>query len=73
MPPMPLSEDAQTAVIIYWLTRPEVAERIRVPEKTLAQWASQGKGPKYARFGRHCRYRLSDLIAWENAQFGGAA
>jgi hypothetical protein len=67
----PSSEDAQTAVIIYWLTRPEVAERIRVPEKTLAQWASQRKGPKYSRFGRHCRYRLSDLIAWENAQSGG--
>jgi hypothetical protein len=54
-----------------WLTRPEVAKRIRVPEKTLAQWGSQRKGPKYARFGRHCRYRLSDVIAWENAQFGG--
>jgi excisionase family DNA binding protein len=58
---MPSSEDSQTEVIIYWLTRPEVAERLRVPEKTLAQWASQGKGPKYHRFGRHCRYRLSDL------------
>ena len=49
----------------YWLTRVEVSERLRVPEKTLAQWASQRKGPKYARFGRHCRYRLSDVIAWE--------
>ena len=58
----------------YWLTRREVAERLRVPEKPLAQWASQGKGPKYARFGRHCRYRLSDCMDWENAQHcGGAA
>ncbi|HRD11312.1 MAG TPA: helix-turn-helix domain-containing protein [Mycobacterium sp.] len=56
-----------------WLTRPEVGQRLRVPDKTLAQWASQGKGPKYARFGRHCRYRLSDVIAWENAQFRGDA
>ncbi len=55
------------------MTRPEVAERLRVPDKTLAQWASQGKGPKYARFGRHCRYRISDVIAWENAQFSGDA
>lgn len=54
-----------------WLTRAEVAERLRVPEKTLAQWASQRRGPKYARFGRHCRYRLSDVIAWENEQFSG--
>lgn len=50
-----------------WLTRVEVAERLRVPEKTLAQWAHRRVGPPYARFGRHCRYRLSDLIAWEDA------
>lgn len=54
-----------------WLTRPELAEREKLPVATLAQWASQGKGPRYARFGRHCRYRLSDVIAWENAQFSG--
>lgn len=61
---MPTSEDC-------WLTRSEVGERLRVPVKTLAQWASQGKGPKYARFGGHCRYKLSDCIAWENAQMVG--
>lgn len=66
MAPMPSSED-------YWLTRPEVGKRLRVPEKTLAQWASQKRGPKYSRFGRHCRYRLSDVIAWEHAQFSGGA
>lgn len=58
-----------------WLTRPEVAQRLRVPAKTLAVWASRGCGPRYALFGKHSRYRLSDLIAWEEAQFGtgGAA
>lgn len=55
----------------YWLTRVEVAERLKVPEKTLAQWASQRKGPPYRRFGRHTRYRLSDCISWENAQQPG--
>jgi hypothetical protein len=53
-----------------WLTRPEVAERWKLPPATLDQWASRGHGPKYALFGRHARYRLSDVIAWENAQFG---
>lgn len=61
---MPSSED-------YWLTRPEVGERLKVPPKTLAQWASQGKGPRYYVFGRHARYKLSDCIAWENEQFSG--
>lgn len=54
-----------------WLTRIEVAERLRVPPRTPGVWASRGIGPKYHRFGRHCRYRLSDVIAWENDQFSG--
>lgn len=54
-----------------WLTRPELAKREKLSVATLAQWASQGKGPRYARFGRYSRYRLSDVIAWENDQFGG--
>lgn len=53
-----------------WLTRQELADRQKIPKATLAQWGSQGCGPKYARFGRHVRYRLSDVIAWEDAQFG---
>ncbi|SKX65875.1 Helix-turn-helix domain [Mycobacteroides abscessus subsp. bolletii] len=57
-----------------WLTRPEVSERMKVPKKTLAQWASQSRGPKYYKFGGHVRYRLSDVIAWETSQLvGGAA
>jgi hypothetical protein len=27
--------------------------------------ASKGSGPRYAKFGRHVRYRLSDVIDWE--------
>lgn len=57
-----------------WLTRKELSGREKIPVQTLAQWASRGLGPKYALFGRHARYRLSDVIAWENAQFvGGVA
>lgn len=56
-----------------WLTRPEVAERLKIPTQTLAVWGSKRIGPPYAKFGRHCRYRLSEVVAWENAQFGGDA
>jgi Helix-turn-helix domain len=52
-----------------WLTRSEVADRFKLPPATLDQWACRGHGPKYALFGRHARYRLSDVIAWENEQF----
>lgn len=51
-----------------WLTRKQVAERYGIPEATLAQWASRRTGPRYARFGRHARYNLADLTAWEQAQ-----
>jgi hypothetical protein len=56
-----------------WLTRKEVSVREKIPVATLAEWASQGKGPRYALLGRHARYRLSDVMAWEEAQFGGDA
>lgn len=62
-----------TATADVWLTRKEVSNREQIPVATLAQWASQGKGPRYALFGRHARYRLSDVIDWENAQFGDGA
>lgn len=55
-----------------WLTRVEVAERLRVPVSTLEGWAVKGCGPRYARFGRHARYRLADIEAWEDEMVGGA-
>ena len=55
-----------------WITRQELAERYGLPVKTPAQWASKGTGPRYARFGRHVRYRLSDVVDWEAQQFAVA-
>ena len=55
-----------------WLTRPELATRWNVAMQTLAQWASQGRGPRYAKFGRHVRYALADVVAWEQDQFATA-
>jgi hypothetical protein len=60
-----------SAVDDPWLTRTQVASRLQLPPKTLAVWASQGKGPRYAVFGKHARYRLSDVMTWETAQFDG--
>lgn len=56
-----------------WLTRDELVARLRVPKSTAESWAVQKKGPRFAKFGRHVRYRLSDVIDWENAQIGGGA
>lgn len=60
------------SAVDVWLTRPQLAERLQISVKTLAQWATQGRGPRYARpGGGHVRYRLSDVEAWEATQFGG--
>lgn len=56
----------------YWLSRQEVADRFKVPSKTLAQWGTDKKGPRFAKIGRFARYKLSDVIDWENKQFGDA-
>ncbi len=52
-----------------WLTRGELADRWKLPLATLNQWATKKRGPRYGSFGRHARYRLSDVILWENEQF----
>ncbi|MFF0499743.1 helix-turn-helix domain-containing protein [Nocardia aobensis] len=54
-----------------WLTTDEVAARLKIPKKTLAVWASLGRGPRYVRMGRYRRYRVVDLVAWEQTQLEG--
>ncbi|MFQ6331678.1 helix-turn-helix domain-containing protein [Nocardia sp. CWNU-33] len=51
-----------------WLSTDDVAERLKIPKKTLTAWASTGRGPRFARMGRYRRYRLSDLLVWEQEQ-----
>ncbi|WP_406272294.1 helix-turn-helix domain-containing protein [Nocardia sp. NBC_00881] len=56
-----------------WLSTEELAARLKIPKKTLAVWASAGRGPRYARIGRYRRYRLSDLLLWEQDQLDKSA
>ena len=53
---------------VHWLSRRELADRLGLPVKTLAEWASKGTGPRYAKFGKHTRYKLGDVIEWENGR-----
>jgi len=49
------------------LTREQAAAYLSVAPKTLARWAAQSRGPRYARSGDRrgrCWYALSDLDAW---------
>lgn len=52
------------------LTRAEVADRLQIPVKTLARWASRGEGPPYMKVGRHTRYDVGELRRWLDDQRG---
>lgn len=53
------------------LDSPELAEMLKIPERTLDQWAYQGKGPAFIKTGRHRRYRERDIEAWLKANRRG--
>lgn len=52
-------------------TRKEVADVLRVPVRTLDQWAYLGTGPRYRKLGRHVRYDWADVDRWIAAQQSG--
>jgi hypothetical protein len=49
-------------------TPAEVAEFLRKPPKTLAEWRSRGLGPLYFKIGRDVRYAWADVHAWLRQQ-----
>lgn len=46
------------------LREKQAASFLGVAPKTLANWRSQGKGPKFCRLGRAIGYRQEDLEAF---------
>jgi excisionase family DNA binding protein len=56
----------ELAVADKHLTIQDLAERVGVPVATVYQWNTKGTAPRYLRIGRHVRYRLADVITWEN-------
>lgn len=51
------------------LTTGELAERLGggLSPETVKRWRRTGDGPKFIRVGRHVRYRLADVEAWEKS------
>lgn len=50
----------------------DLAEREGVPIKTVYDWNTKGTGPRFMKIGRHVRYKVADVIAWENSRYAGA-
>jgi excisionase family DNA binding protein len=44
-----------------FLKRQEAADFLNLKRSTLEAWATRGGGPIYRKFGRACRYKISDL------------
>jgi predicted DNA-binding transcriptional regulator AlpA len=50
------------------LSPEDLAEREGVPLETVYGWNKKRTGPAFMKIGRHCRYRLADVIAWEKSR-----
>lgn len=46
----------------------QLADYLDVPVATTHQWASQGRGPRFYKVGRHRRYREADVRQWLEQQ-----
>jgi excisionase family DNA binding protein len=46
------------------LTPDQAGEFLQIPPETLRRWRGLGTGPKFAKVGRHVRYREAELIRW---------
>lgn len=53
------------------LRKRELAERWKISTRTLERWQAEGYGPRWLLLGGSVRYRLSDVIAYEDAQSQG--
>jgi len=59
---------SQVAALSQNLTTPEAATFLGVKPSTLEQWRWSGRGPRFVKLGRACRYRLADLEEYMEAR-----
>ena len=54
----------QSVVLPIFLTQREVADLLRLPERTLEDWRQTRQGPPYEKLGCHIRYEQAELLTW---------
>lgn len=50
----------------------EAAAFLSKPPRTLENWRQRGYGPRYVKAGRSVRYRLADILAWQEHSLKGS-
>ena len=50
------------------LTQTDLAQRWDISGRTLERWRWLGQGPLFVKIGGHVRYRLEDILAYEEQQ-----
>jgi predicted DNA-binding transcriptional regulator AlpA len=50
------------------LSPADLAAREGVPLETVYGWNKTRTGPPFMKVGRHVRYRVADVIAWEKSR-----
>lgn len=61
--------DGSLVVAEKHLSIRELAEREGVPTATIYRWNADGNAPRRLMVGRHVRYRLADVLAWEESRY----
>lgn len=52
-----------------FLSPEDLAGRYGVSLETVYGWNKTKSGPRYMKIGRHVRYRLRDVEAWEESRY----
>lgn len=52
-------------------TETELAQRWAISPKTLQRWRCENRGPRYIKLSKAVRYRLADILDYEQAQRQG--
>ncbi len=51
------------------LSPEDLADRLGVSIATVYAWNSRGGGPRFMKFGKHVRYKIADVEAWEDKHY----
>lgn len=54
-----------------WRTRPDegACRSLGVPLMSVYGWTSRGGGRRFMKFGKHVRYKVADVEAWEHEHY----